>query len=183
MDKTSRYKLPWIVLIGIGLMACALSSLLWQKSLVQEKKGMSFKAGQASRPPLKLLLQLCHELGAGGPSKERAVIPVRQLHDTLIKVPTGYIHLVHNLAPPVKVAWDLYDASNFHLYLQARRIANGQYFGSANADNYVAGPSVVIELSKAFVQQPPPARGAKLGKSKAQAGSENAHKIQGWVAE
>ena len=114
---------------------------------MQEAKGLSFKAGQANRPPLKILLQLCQELGAGGPGKDRAVIPIRQLHGTLIKVPPGYVHLVHNLAPSVKVAWDVYNAESFYLYLKAQCIANGmQYFGNANANDYMAVPSVVIDL-------------------------------------
>ena len=79
----------------------------------------------------------------------------------------------------MKVAWDLYNAENFQLYLEAQCIANGmQYFGNANADDHMAVPSVVIELSKAFIEQSPPARDSGLGKRKAQAGPAHAHKMQ-----
>ena len=58
---------------------------------MQEAKGLSFKAGQTNRPPLKILLQLCQELGAGGPGKDRAVIPIRQLCGVVLESSKAFV--------------------------------------------------------------------------------------------
>lgn len=120
---------------------------------LQERRGLKFEGGEQNRPPLDILLQLCGDLGSGSCTKQ-AVIPIRQAPGMMIRVPPGYIHLVHNITASVKVAWDFYKPSNFHLYLQALQIAEGKYFGNENAPDYMSVPSLLVELVNAFVELP-----------------------------
>lgn len=68
----------------------------------QVKKKLRLSRDQKYFPKLGTLTELCNELGSG---PDRAVIPVRQLHGTMVNVPPGYIHMVYNLSPCLKVSF------------------------------------------------------------------------------
>ncbi len=113
---------------------------------MQERRGHKFAGGE--RLGEEDLRELCNDLGKG---LERAVIPLTQFHGQLVRVPPGYVHLVHNLRSCVKVAWDLYRVENLHLYISMLR-RNRRYFGDANAQDYMSSPSYIMEMIKRFVR-------------------------------
>jgi oxalate decarboxylase/phosphoglucose isomerase-like protein (cupin superfamily) len=53
-----------------------------------------------------------------------------------IHVPSGWAHSVRNVKVNVKVAFDMYETTHYHLYAQTAALA-GQYFREDNITDYM----------------------------------------------
>jgi oxalate decarboxylase/phosphoglucose isomerase-like protein (cupin superfamily) len=53
-----------------------------------------------------------------------------------IYVPTGWSHSVRNVKVNVKIAFDMYEATHYHLYAQTAALAS-QYFMQGNITDYM----------------------------------------------
>lgn len=75
--------------------------------------------------------------------------PVMQLEQKvgqLVYVPAGWAHQVVNFSPNVKVAWDYYEAGNFHKYAQLQHRIASKFFKEGMAKDYMSFNMVMHEL-------------------------------------
>ena len=60
----------------------------------------------------------------------------------VIYVPCGWAHSVKNLKVNVKVAFDMYEPTHYHLYAQTAALAS-QYFREGNIADYMRVPELL----------------------------------------
>ncbi|KAK9819812.1 hypothetical protein WJX72_002690 [[Myrmecia] bisecta] len=75
---------------------------------------------QVPNPSLEMLLKLQKELGAG-PDGEQWVLIIRQFERQRVIVPPGWMRVVINQRPCIKVAHDFWNPRNFQLYMRTWR--------------------------------------------------------------
>jgi hypothetical protein len=89
---------------------------------------------------LTYMCQLGVDRGINNP-----VVEVKQCPGQLVRVPAGWPHQVTNVSPNVKVAWDYYDPSNMHKYVQLQSIA-AECFKGSMAKDYMSFNMVLSSL-------------------------------------
>lgn len=75
------------------------------------------------------------------------VVQLQQKTGQLVYVPAGWAHQVVNFSPSVKVAWDYYDAGNFHKYAQLQHRIASKFFKQGMAKDYMSFNMVMQELA------------------------------------
>ena len=62
----------------------------------------------------------------------------------LVHVPASWAHSVRNIAPNVKIVFDVYDSSRYHLYAQTAALLS-KHFWKTNVDDYMRVTDVFQE--------------------------------------
>ena len=122
----------------------------WIKETIKTSKRKHSQSTQVSRWPagfassaedrvhlkgvdLERFLEYMHSLATPNP-----VVVLEQKPGQLVHVPSGWVHQVINMSPNVKVAWDYYDASNMHKYVELQHKLASRYFKGSMAGDYMS---------------------------------------------
>ena len=122
----------------------------WIKGTIKTSKRKHRQSTQVSRWPdgfassaedrvhlkggdLERFMEYMHTLSTPNP-----VVILEQKPGQLVHVPPGWVHQVTNMSPNVKVAWDYYDASNMHKYVELQHKLASRYFKGSMARDYMS---------------------------------------------
>jgi hypothetical protein len=76
------------------------------------------------------------------------VVRIKQHHGEGVHVPSGWAHMVWNVQPCVKYAWDLYVPEHFPAYVKAWDVASALFLAEHErnrASDYMRVPSVIVQ--------------------------------------
>jgi hypothetical protein len=75
------------------------------------------------------------------------VVRIEQFHGEGVHVPSGWAHMVWNVQPCVKYAWDLYVPEHFPAYMKAWDVASALFLAKGKkgpSNDYMRVPLVVV---------------------------------------
>ena len=143
-----------------GLWTCSLALWVFLLPTILPKaeawlKSHGFEAGfQAGGKEAKLdeeeILALQQDMGyehdKDTGSQTANVVLIYQAHGEVVHVPSGYMHMVLNLQPCIKMAWEHWRGENLFDYILSWKFISSQFTTASNSLDYTNTVGVIRNL-------------------------------------
>ena len=143
-----------------GLWTCSLALWVFLLPTILPKaeawlKSHGFEAGfQAGGKEAKLdeeeILALQQDMGyehdKDTGSQTANVVLIYQAHGEVVHVPSGYMHMVLNLQPCIKMAWEHWRGGNLFDYILSWKFISSQFTTASNSLDYTNAVGVIRNL-------------------------------------
>ena len=95
---------------------------------------------------MQQIARLQKDMGTDGQTGLAYIRVMKQGHGEMVQVPAGWMHLVMNLRPCAKMAWEIYKPEHFLNYVLSWQHVANQFTSSGNSQDYMSVMGVVSNV-------------------------------------